>query len=166
MLKILVYSCEMSESKKIQITVQEDRSGAKAIRAANRSIPATIQPEPLQNDIITEYIAKYLDKDPSVAPLMVELLRGKDFRLKKRLLYAIKNIRYSYDWNFRITEPILIETLFSLRKYKSLEWPLVGLETKEIEIVFNGQRQIEIGTIILEKYKEEMTEFWVTKKTK
>jgi hypothetical protein len=58
-------------------------------------------------------------------PLIVELLRGKDFRQKKRLLYAIKNIRYSYDWNFRITEPILIETLFSLRKYKSLEWPLL-----------------------------------------
>jgi len=37
----------MSESKKIQITVQEDRSEAKAICAVNRSVPATIQPEPL-----------------------------------------------------------------------------------------------------------------------
>jgi hypothetical protein len=116
----------MPESKKIHITVQEDRSEAKAICAAIRPAPATIQPEPRQNDIITGYITKYFEKDPSVVPLIVELLRGKDFKLKKRLLYAIKNIRYSNDWNFRITEPILIETLFSLIKYKSLEWAAAG----------------------------------------
>ena len=109
MLNILAYSCEMPESKKIHITVKEDRSEAKAICAAIRPAPATIQPEPRENDIITGYITKYLDKDPSVVPLIVELLRGKDFKLKKRILYAIKNIRYSNDWNFRVTEPILIE---------------------------------------------------------
>ena len=40
----------------------------------------------------------------------------------------------------------------------------VGLETKEIEIAYNGQRQIELGTITLDKYKGEITEFWVTVK--
>jgi hypothetical protein len=40
----------------------------------------------------------------------------------------------------------------------------VGLQTKEVEIVLNGQSQIELGTIILEKYKGEMSEFWVTTK--
>ncbi len=40
----------------------------------------------------------------------------------------------------------------------------VGLETKEIEIVFSGENKIELGTIILEKYKGEITEFWVTTK--
>jgi len=40
----------------------------------------------------------------------------------------------------------------------------VGLETKEIEIVYNGQKQIELGTITLDKYKGEITEFWVTTK--
>lgn len=40
----------------------------------------------------------------------------------------------------------------------------IGLETKEIEIVYNGQKQIELGTITLDKYKGEITEFWVTTK--
>jgi len=40
----------------------------------------------------------------------------------------------------------------------------VGLETKEIEIIYNGQKQIELGTITLDKYKGEITEFWVTAK--
>nr|WP_288837661.1 carboxypeptidase-like regulatory domain-containing protein [uncultured Flavobacterium sp.] len=40
----------------------------------------------------------------------------------------------------------------------------VGLETREIEISYNGQKQIELGTIILDKYKAELTEFWVTTK--
>lgn len=48
----LAYPCEMPESKKIQIGVQEDRSEAKAIRASIKSAPASIQPEPGQNDII------------------------------------------------------------------------------------------------------------------
>ena len=40
----------------------------------------------------------------------------------------------------------------------------VGFETKEIEIAYNGQKQIELGTITLDKYKGEITEFWVTTK--
>lgn len=40
----------------------------------------------------------------------------------------------------------------------------VGLETKEIEILFSGQKQVELGIIILDKYKGELTEFWVTTK--
>lgn len=38
----------------------------------------------------------------------------------------------------------------------------VGLETKEIEITYTGQNKIELGTITLNKYKAEITEFWVT----
>ena len=40
----------------------------------------------------------------------------------------------------------------------------IGFETKEIEVAFNGQKQIELGTIILEKYEGEISEFWVTTK--
>ena len=40
----------------------------------------------------------------------------------------------------------------------------VGLETKEIEINFSGQKEINLGTIVLDKYKGELTEFWVTMK--
>ena len=40
----------------------------------------------------------------------------------------------------------------------------VGLETKEIEINYTGQNKIELGTITLDKYKGEITEFWVTTK--
>ena len=40
----------------------------------------------------------------------------------------------------------------------------VGLETKEIKINFSGQKEISLGTIVLDKYKGELTEFWVTMK--
>ena len=36
-----------------------------------------------------------------------------------------------------------------------------GFENKEIEIVYSGQQQFELGTIILE-YKNGLTQFWVT----
>jgi ssDNA-binding Zn-finger/Zn-ribbon topoisomerase 1 len=40
----------------------------------------------------------------------------------------------------------------------------VGLEQKEIEINFAGQKEINLGTIILAKNKDGLTEFWVTMK--
>lgn len=40
----------------------------------------------------------------------------------------------------------------------------VGLETKEIEINYSGQKQIDLGTITLNKYEGELSEFWVTTK--
>jgi hypothetical protein len=38
----------------------------------------------------------------------------------------------------------------------------IGFETKEIEMVLHGQNQIDLGNIILEEYKGEITEFWVS----
>lgn len=40
----------------------------------------------------------------------------------------------------------------------------VGLETREIEINYSGQKQIDLGTITLNKYEGELSEFWVTTK--
>ena len=40
----------------------------------------------------------------------------------------------------------------------------VGLVTKEVEFIFNGQKKIYLGTITLDKYQGEITEFWVTTK--
>jgi len=40
----------------------------------------------------------------------------------------------------------------------------VGLETKEIEVNYTGQKQIELGTITLFAYERELTEFLVTVK--
>ncbi|KAA2242717.1 hypothetical protein F0L74_09320 [Chitinophaga agrisoli] len=115
----------------IQITVLTDQQ---AVAALKSSIPSkTPPPAPMQqasqneHNPIPGYIARYINKDASVLPLMVELLKQGDFKLRKRLLYAINNIKYTTDWNFRITEPVLIETLFSLTKYRSLESPLLDV---------------------------------------
>jgi hypothetical protein len=40
----------------------------------------------------------------------------------------------------------------------------VGLETKEIEINYSGQKQLELGSIILNAYEGNLSEFWVTTK--
>lgn len=40
----------------------------------------------------------------------------------------------------------------------------VGLETREIEVNYSGQKQIDLGTIILTAYERELSEFYVTTK--
>lgn len=40
----------------------------------------------------------------------------------------------------------------------------VGLETREIEVNYSGQKQIDLGTITLTAYERELSEFWVTTK--
>lgn len=40
----------------------------------------------------------------------------------------------------------------------------VGLESREIEVNYSGQKQIDLGTIILTAYERELSEFYVTTK--
>jgi hypothetical protein len=40
----------------------------------------------------------------------------------------------------------------------------VGLETREIEVNYSGQKQIELGAITLSAYERDVSEFWVTPK--
>jgi hypothetical protein len=40
----------------------------------------------------------------------------------------------------------------------------VGLETREIEVNYSGQKQIDLGTITLNAYERDLSEFWVTTK--
>jgi len=40
----------------------------------------------------------------------------------------------------------------------------IGFEPKEIEVIYTGYTQTELGEIILDKYERELTEFWVTTK--
>jgi hypothetical protein len=117
---------------KIEITVVTNEKELAALRSFIQSMPPAPpieQDKPQQDEIIAGYISRYIDKDASVLPRILEILKGTDLKQKKRLLYAINGIRKNIDWSFRITEPELIEALFSLIKYKSLEWPLVELLT-------------------------------------
>lgn len=117
---------------KFGIIIVTDEKELAALRSFIQSMPPAPpieQDKPQQDVIIAGYISRYIDKDASVLPRILEILKGTDLKQKKRLLHAIKGIRENIDWNFRITEPELIECLFSLIKYKSLEWLLIELLT-------------------------------------
>lgn len=115
---------------KFSITLITDEKELAALRKfiQSRPLAPTIEQEkPQQDELITGYILRYINKDASALPGLLEILKGTDIKQKKRLLYAINDIRINKKPNFQITERELIETLFSLIKYKSLEWPLVRL---------------------------------------
>jgi hypothetical protein len=118
--------------KKIGIIVVTDEKELAALRSFIQSMPPAPpieQDKPQQDEIIAGYISRYIDKDASVLSGILEILKGTDLKQKKRLLHAINGIRKNIDPSFRITEPEMIEALFSLIKYKSLEWPLIELLT-------------------------------------
>jgi hypothetical protein len=109
-----------------------------------------------------------------------------NYKEKLDTIYFIGNVQY-FDSTKQVNVPVSFATViikgsrngvatmdngdFTLRYLPTINSgniylviSSVGLETKEIEIAFNGQKQIELGNIILDKYKGEITEFWVTTK--
>jgi hypothetical protein len=118
--------CEIRTiDNKIGVTVVTDEKELAALRSFIQSMPPVppIEQDERHQD---EIISRYINNDTSVLPGILDILKGTDVKRQKRLLHAING---NIDLNFRITAPELIEALFSLIKYKSLERPLIKLLT-------------------------------------
>jgi len=79
---------------KIGITIVTDKKELAALRSFIQSMPPAHpieQEKPQQDGTISGYISRYISKDASVLPYMLEILNGTDLNQKKRLLHAIND---------------------------------------------------------------------------
>lgn len=81
---------------KIEITILTDEKEVEELKDFIRSIPSVPPIEddkPQQDEIISSCISRYMEKDVSAIPGILNILTGTDLKQKKRLLYAINGIR-------------------------------------------------------------------------
>jgi CarboxypepD_reg-like domain len=126
-----------------------------------------------------------VSQNKSVQDINIETPTLND-ELKTDTVYFIGNVQY-FDTAKQINLPVSFATViikgtrngvatmdngdFKLRHLPTtdsgkiyLVISSVGFETKEIEIAFDRQKEIKLENIIINKYRSEITEFWVSTK--